>query len=203
MIGAAATGFGTGFSLILAIGAQNAFVLRQGILRAHVFWLCLFCALSDALLIIAGVAGFGWIVTLFPSLPWIMSLGGAGFLIVYGLLRLRAAFRGGERLEAEGESRGLWTTLAIAAAFTWLNPHVYLDTLGLIGAVSTSFAALPLKIAFGVGAVTASFVFFFSLGFGAQLLAPLMRKERAWMIFDLIVALVMFAIAASLIVGLH
>lgn len=201
MIAAAATGFFTGFSLILAIGAQNAFVLRQGLLKQHVFALALFCAVSDAVLIAAGVAGFSALTAAIPSLPLVMSLAGAGFLLVYGLARARAALAGGHTLTPGKNARSLRRTLMLAAAFTWANPHVYLDTLGLIGAVSTGFDPGADRLAFGIGAVTASFVFFFSLGYGARLLAPLMRSPRAWRVLDAGIALVMFAIAAKLVFG--
>jgi L-lysine exporter family protein LysE/ArgO len=201
MLVPALTGFATGLSLILAIGAQNAFVLRQGLLRAHVFWLCLLCATSDAILIIAGVGGFGAVTTMFPALPRIMALAGAAFLIVYGLIRLRAACKGDYALVLAGQSAGLWATLATGAAFTWLNPHVYLDTLGLVGAVSTSFSDGAEKVSFAVGAVTASFVFFFSLGYGARFLAPLMQSARSWRILDTGIAVVMFILAAGLILS--
>jgi L-lysine exporter family protein LysE/ArgO len=202
MINAALIGFFTGISLILAIGAQNAFVLRQGLMRQHVFALALFCAASDALLVTAGVAGFGVLTTTWPALPLYMSLAGAAFLTAYGLSRLHAAWVGGHALVDGGEARALSKTLAIAAAFTWLNPHVYLDTLGLLGAVSTGFAALDDKIAFGIGAVTASFVFFFSLGYGARLLAPIMRSPRAWQALDALIGLTMLALAAKLVLGI-
>ncbi|HHB80354.1 MAG TPA: amino acid transporter [Aliiroseovarius sp.] len=199
MIGAASTGFFTGFSLILAIGAQNAFVLRQGLLRLHVLPLVLLCDISDAVLITAGVVGFGAVVALFPSLPRIMSLAGAAFLLTYGAARFWAAWKGEYALEIGGASRGLWQTLAIGAAFTWANPHVYLDTLGLIGAVSTGYADWPAKVAFGVGAVSASFAFFFSLGYGARLLAPVMSSPRAWRWLDLGIAGIMWGLAAKLL----
>ena len=140
MIAPALTGFATAFALILAIGAQNAFVLRQGLVRAHVFWLCLLCAVSDAILITAGVLGFGVIVELYPRFPQFMAWGGAAFLIVYGAMRFWAAWKGSYEMQLAGQSAGLWATLATGAAFTWLNPHVYLDTLGLVGAVSTQYA---------------------------------------------------------------
>jgi L-lysine exporter family protein LysE/ArgO len=199
--GPALTGFATGFSLILAIGAQNAFVLRQGLLRAHVFWLCLLCAVSDAVLITAGVVGFGAAVARYPDLPRLMTIGGAGFLLVYGALRLREAWRGDYALTLAGESAGLWATLATGAAFTWLNPHVYLDTLGLVGAVSTQYGATMQKVAFGVGAICASFAFFFGLGYGARLLAPVMTSARSWRVLDLVIGLVMWLLAAGLVLG--
>jgi L-lysine exporter family protein LysE/ArgO len=200
MIGAAITGFATGFSLILAIGAQNAFVLRQGLLRRHVFPLCLLCALSDAILIAAGVAGFGALAAALPWFPRAMALAGAAFLLAYGAMRLRAAWSGDYAMALAGRSAALGPTLAMGAAFTWLNPHVYLDTLGLVGAVSTQFAGAE-KAAFGAGATAASFAFFFSLGYGARLLAPLMQSPMAWRRLDLGIALVMWALALGLLRG--
>lgn len=199
MLGAALTGFVTAFSLILAIGAQNAFVLRQGLLKKHVFWLCLFCAVSDAALITAGVLGFAAIVAAVPMLPQIMMWGGAAFLFVYGAMRLLAAFKGDYTMQLSGKSAGLWATLATAAAFTWLNPHVYLDTLGLIGAVSTKFDVNVERYAFGIGAVLSSFTFFFGLGYGARLLAPIMQSTRAWRVLDIIIGVVMWALAVMLL----
>ncbi len=193
-----ATGFATGFSLILAIGAQNAFVLRQGLLRAHVLPLCLLCALSDAILIAAGVAGFGALAEALPWFPRAMALAGAAFLLAYGAIRMMAAVRRDYALTLAGKSAPLGPTLAMGAAFTWLNPHVYLDTLGLVGAISTQFAGAD-KLAFGTGAVTASFVFFFSLGYGTRLLAPVMASAAAWRRLDAGIALVMWALAAKLL----
>lgn len=194
MTAALLTGFATGFSLILAIGAQNAFVLRQGLLKTHVFPLALFCGLSDAILIIAGVWGFGAVVALYPALPTIMAYGGAAFLLCYGIMRFWAAFQGNYDMQLSGLSGSLTATIATAAAFTWLNPHVYLDTLGLIGAISTQFESTD-KVAFGLGAVTSSFVFFFGLAYGARLLAPVMRSARAWQVLDVIIGIVMITLA--------
>jgi L-lysine exporter family protein LysE/ArgO len=201
VISSALTGFFTSFSLILAIGAQNAFVLRQGLLRAHVFSLCLFCALSDATLIVLGVSGFGYIVNMAPWLPDVMTFGGAIFLLAYGTRRFIAAWRSDFALEIEGKMAPFWPTLGVAAALTWLNPHVYLDTLGLIGAVSTQYTDGDAKWAFGIAAVSASFVFFFSLGYGARLLAPIMKTQRAWRVLDCLVGITMYAIAANLLYG--
>jgi len=202
MIPAALAGFFTGLSLILAIGAQNAFVLRQGLLKAHVFWLCLLCAASDAVLIAVGVAGFGAVATLWPALPVLMSLGGGVFLLIYGALRFHAAWQGVYVMEMNGVSRGLWPTLLIGAAFTWANPHVYLDTLGLIGAVSSAYEGWAMKGAFGAGAVLASFTFFFALGYGARFLAPVMGTPSAWRVLDSVIGATMWAIAFSLFYGL-
>lgn len=195
---AALTGFATSFALILAIGAQNAFVLRQGLMRSHVLPLVLLCALSDALLITAGVAGFGALVQVWPWFPRVMALTGAAFLLLYGAQRLWAAWRGDYEMVLSGQGGSLAAVLATGAALTWLNPHVYLDTLGLIGAVSTQFDGAA-RLAFGVGAVLASFVFFFSLGFGARLLAPLLQTARAWRVLDVGIAVVMWALAAKLL----
>ncbi|MCL4122540.1 UNVERIFIED_CONTAM: hypothetical protein GTU68_051605 [Idotea baltica] len=199
MIGAGLTGFNVSISLILAIGAQNTLVLRQGLARAHVLPVVLFCAISDAVLIALGVAGFSAIVELYPSLPKIMAWGGAIFLFVYGAMRLYAAATSDYENELAGRSLPLRQVLFTLAGVTWLNPHVYLDTLALIGAISTSYPALDEKLSFGFGAVMASFVFFFALGYGAKYLAPFMRSPRTWRILDIVIAIVMFAIAIMLI----
>ncbi|MFC4667362.1 LysE/ArgO family amino acid transporter [Seohaeicola nanhaiensis] len=192
------SGFLLGLSLILAIGAQNAFVLRQGLLRQHVFAVCFSCALSDAILIAVGVAGFGIAA---GSVTWIaetMRWGGAAFLTVYGLLSLRRAWSNTSALAvSDTAGRGLSSTILTVLAFTWLNPHVYLDTLVLVGSISSQ-AEYPAL--FGCGAVAASFAFFFSLGYGARLLAPVFAYPAAWRIFDLAIGLTMFAIAAGLVV---
>lgn len=191
-------GFATSLSLILAIGAQNAFVLRQGLMQSHVFWVCLVCALSDAVLIAAGVAGFGVLVEAAPWLPRTMALAGAAFLLVYGAMRARAAWIGGQAFDGAKTTQSLRTALLTCLVFTWLNPHVYLDTLALLGAISTQYEGAN-RLAFGVGAVSASFVFFFSLGYGARLLAPVMRSPRAWQWLDAGIAVVMMALAAGLL----
>ena len=190
-------GFLLGFSLILAIGAQNAFVLRQGLRREHVFWVCLTCALSDAVLIAAGVAGFGALASAVPWFDPVMRYGGAAFLIWYGAINLRAAWRGGASLQAtEAPPARLGATLAMLSAFTWLNPHVYLDTVVLLGSVSAQY---PDRLSFGLGAVTSSFVFFFGLGYGARLLGPLFARPRAWQVLDMVIGVTMWTIAGKLI----
>ncbi|MDO5612837.1 MAG: LysE/ArgO family amino acid transporter [Paracoccus sp. (in: a-proteobacteria)] len=192
------TGLGTGLSLIVAIGAQNAFVLKQGLLRSHVFAVCLFCAVSDALLIAAGVAGAG---ALAQAVPWFLPLmrwGGAAFLIWYGARAFRAAATGQSALRAAGGAGSLGAALATVAALTWLNPHVYLDTVVLLGAVSARFAD---KGAFAAGAMSGSFLFFFSLGYGARWLAPLFARPRAWQVLDVLIGLVMWSIALALILN--
>lgn len=201
MTAAFLVGFATSLSLILAIGAQNAFVLRQGLLRAHVLPLVLFCGASDAILIAAGVAGFGTLAEAHPGFPKAMALAGAAFLFFYGATRLRAAWTGASALALSDASPGLGRTLATAAAFTWANPHVYLDTLGLIGAVSTQFDG-PARLAFGIGAAAASFAFFFALGYGARLLAPLLTSAASWRLLDAGIGITMWLIAAGLLSGL-
>ena len=192
-------GFGLGLSLILAIGAQNAFVLRQGIRRSHVFAVCLTCALSDALLIAAGVAGFGSLAQAVPWIETVMRWGGALFLIAYGARALLSAWRGGAVLSVEGGAvEALGPVLATCLALTWLNPHVYLDTVVPLGSVAAQYED---RLSFAVGAMTASFVFFFTLGFGARRLAPLFARPQAWRVLDLGVGLLMWAIAAALIRG--
>lgn len=192
-------GLGVGLSLILAIGAQNAFVLKQGLLRNHVLAVCLFCAVSDAALIAAGVAGAGAIARNAPWFLQAMRWGGAAFLLWYGLRSARAAWRGGETLRAAaGAAPALGPTLATLAALTWLNPHVWLDTVVLIGSISS---AQPDRLGFALGAMSGSFLFFFSLGFGARLLAPLFARPLSWRVLEAGVALVMWTIAATLILG--
>ena len=190
-------GFALSLTLILAIGAQNAFVLRQGLKQQHVFWVCAVCALSDALLIAVGVAGFG---ALGAALPWfepIMRYGGAAFLIWYGAQNAFSAWRGGEALVAdEVASSSLRRTILTLLALTWLNPHVYLDTVVLLGSISAQYQD---RLAFGIGAVMASFIFFFGLGYGARLLTPLFAKPRSWQILDMLIALTMWVIAVKLL----
>jgi L-lysine exporter family protein LysE/ArgO len=193
---AAFAGFALGFSLILAIGAQNAFVLRQGLLKSHVFAVCLTCALSDAILIAAGVAGFGALAQAIPGLELGMRLLGAAFLIWYGARTFQSAWRGGQSMQAGEAAGSLRKALLTCLALTWLNPHVYLDTVVLLGAVAAQYED---RFGFALGAMTASFVFFFSLGYGARLLAPFFAKPRAWQVLDVIIGIVMWAIAAKLL----
>ncbi|MEL6912890.1 MAG: LysE family transporter [Pseudomonadota bacterium] len=202
MIEAALTGFVTGTTLILAIGAQNAFVLRQGLLGAHVGPLVLLFSLSDLVLMAAGAAGFSAVVTLVPWFPTAMLLLGAAFLGAYGLLRLRAAWTGAYEMALAGGTQSLGKTLAIGAAFTWLNPHVYLDTLALMGAISTQFEGASGKVAFVAGGSASSFVFFSVLGYGARWLAPVMQTAAAWRWLDVLVGFTMLALAATLLAGL-
>lgn len=194
---AAFAGFCLGLGLILAIGAQNAFVLRQGIKRQHVFAVCLFCATSDAMLIAAGVGGFSLASNSMPWLAGTLRWGGVAFLTWYGLRSLWAAWNASGALEAaKGQGDGLWRTLVVLAALTWGNPHVYLDTVVLLGSVAAQYPGQGL--AFGLGAATASFCFFFTLGYGARLLAPIFARPKAWVALDLFVGALMLSLALGL-----
>ncbi len=191
-------GFSLGFSLILAIGAQNAFVLKQGLKGEHVFMVSLICALSDAILILAGVSGFHLLVLGFPGLITIARYGGAVFLFVYGLLSFRKAWQSEYALlPSEIASGSLINAVLTCLAFTWLNPHVYLDTVVLLGSVSSQFSDDIEYFAFG--ATSASFVFFFSLGYGASLLRPIFALARSWQVLEIIIGIIMWVIAAKLV----
>ena len=199
MFNAALSGFGLGLSLIVAIGAQNAFVLKQGIRDQHVFWVCLCCALSDALLIVAGVGGFAALITLYPWIDPATRYGGAMFLSVYALLSFKSAVYDSSSMDysAVEKPQSLISALLMCLAFTWLNPHVYLDTVILIGSISTQYESQ--RLYFAAGAVLASFVFFFSLGYGSRRLAPLFARPLAWRVLNTLIGIVMLAIAASLV----
>lgn len=192
-------GFSLGFSLILAIGAQNAFVLKQGLKGEHVFLVCLICALSDALLILIGVSGFHVLIASFPSLVTIARYGGTAFLLVYGSISFYNAMRLDHGMNpSEIKSSSAWQSALTCLAFTWLNPHVYLDTVVLLGSVSTQFNE---RLSwFAAGAVISSFVFFFALGYGAGLLRPVFAQARAWRILDFLIGCIMWGIALRLIV---
>lgn len=195
------TGLLTGLSLILAIGAQNAFVLRQGLRGEHVLAVCLTCAVSDVILILLGVTSFGPISQVLPWLAPVMRYAGAAFLIWYGARSLNAALQSQEALVI-GTGRpaaGLGRTVLACLAITWLNPHVYLDTVVLLGTISTRFVGDTGS--FAAGAVSGSVLFFFSLGYGAAWLRPIFAKPSAWRILEAVIAIVMWAIAAKLVLG--
>ena len=190
-------GFFLSLTLILAIGAQNAFVLRQGLRREHVFWVCAACGLSDAVLIAAGGAGVGALTKAVPLFEPVMRFGGATFLIWYGWRNAVSAWRGGAALDTTGAAmQSLSRTLITLMALTWLNPHVYLDTVVLIGSISSGY---PDQRAFALGAMIASIVFFFTLGYGARLLTPLFARPTSWRILDAVIAVTMWAIAVKLL----
>lgn len=192
-------GLALGLGLIVAIGAQNAFVLRQGLRREHVGPVVLFCAASDALLISAGVLGMAQALGNSPGLARALALGGAIFLAVYGWRALQRA-RAPQRLEASAEGQGLSrrAALAQAAAFTLLNPHVYLDTVLLVGSIGAQ-QPVALQPVFVAGASVASLGWFTALGFGARWLAPWFARPRAWQALDGLIGLTMLTLAALLL----
>jgi L-lysine exporter family protein LysE/ArgO len=195
------TGFGSSAALIIAIGAQNAFVLRQGLKREHVAAVVAFCALADALLISAGVAGLGSVIS---ASPWLLALaryGGAAFLLWYGMAAARRALSSQHAVLAatNGAAVTLRAALLTCAGFTFLNPHVYLDTVVLLGALSSQQTA-EARPWFALGAICASFAWFSALGFGARLLTPLFAKPLAWRLLDGTIALVMCGLALTLLV---
>ncbi|WP_433552706.1 LysE/ArgO family amino acid transporter [Micromonospora zamorensis] len=198
MLTSAVAGFSISIALIVAIGAQNAFVLRQGLRREHVVPVVLTCAASDALLIMAGVAGVGTLVTGRPGLLTAIRWGGAAFLLCYAALAARRALRPGALLPTERPPATLGATLLACAAFTYLNPHVYLDTVLLLGGVAQQH---PHRWVFGAGAALASGVWFTALGVGAQRLAPLLARAGAWRVLDAVIAVVMAGLAVALLMG--
>lgn len=192
----AGTGLLTGLALIVAIGAQNAFVLRQGVRREHVGAVVLVCMASDAVLILAGTAGVGALVQAVPWLLEVLRWGGALYLLWFAVSSLRAALRP-QGLVAEQAPRTAGSVIATTLALTWLNPHVYLDTVVLLGSISSQYEGR--KVAFALGAMTASFASFFTLGFGARLLRPVFASQTAWRILDALVGVAMLAIALKLL----
>jgi len=199
MVSAFFTGFFLGLSLIVAIGAQNTFVLRQGIIGKHVFVVALFCALSDSLLIGIGVASISFFLNSFVSdnANWLFGFSSL-WLLGYGVLRLKSAFKANIMLEiTASKSKSLLSTISIVAFLTFANPHVYLDTMVLIGSISQQFIGIN-KLTFTLGASTASFVFFYSLAYGAKLLEPVMKSPSSWRVLDCIIAFIMFTISFKL-----
>ncbi|MGI2258387.1 LysE/ArgO family amino acid transporter [Shewanella sp. GXUN23E] len=192
-------GMAIGGSLIMAVGAQNAFVLKQGIKRSHPLPIALLCSFIDALMITAGVLGLGHLITSMPMIKHLASFGGALFLLWYGANALRDSFKvkGMELEVAQGRDtlrKAILTTLGISL----LNPHLYLDTVVLLGSISTQFDD-DVRHWFGAGAILASFVWFFSLSFGARLLGPVFAKPVAWKVLDRFIWLTMWSIAAALL----
>ena len=192
-----ATGFLTSFTLIAAIGAQNAFVLRQGIRREHVLPVVALCSVSDMVLIAAGIGGFGALITTHPDIVTIARLGGAAFLVGYGLLAARRAFRPSTLTPSQTAPARLAGVLLTCLALTFLNPHVYLDTVVLLGALANQHQ--DARWTFGVGAVTASVVWFTSLGFGATKLSGLFAKPMTWRILDGVIAVMMVGLAVVIL----
>ncbi|MEU6204153.1 LysE/ArgO family amino acid transporter [Micromonospora musae] len=198
MLSSAVAGFSVSFALIVAIGAQNAFVLRQGLRREHVLPVVLTCAVSDALLIGAGIAGVGTLVTGRPVLLTAIRWGGAAFLLCYAVLAARRALRPGALLPTERPPATLGATLLACLAFTYLNPHVYLDTVLLVGGIAQEH---PHRWIFGGGATLASAVWFTALGVGAHRLAPLLARRTAWRLLDGLIAALMALLALALLLG--
>ena len=192
------TGFSIGFSLILAIGAQNAFVLKQGLIRQNVFLVCLICAASDAILITLGVSGFGEIITEYPIIERLARIGGALFLFTYGVLNLYSAQTKTHALEPTQKIlKSKRKTILTCLGFTWLNPHVYLDTVVMLGSISTQFENTA---TFALGAISASFVFFFSLGFGASKLTRYFEKPRTWRVLENLIGILMIFLGITLVI---
>ena len=192
-------GFATSLSLIVAIGAQNAFVLRQGIRNEHVLPVVIICAVSDLVLIMAGVAGVGALVTAHPQLLTVARYGGAVFLVGYGLLAARRALRPTTLTPSGAGPASLKSVLLTCLALTFLNPHVYLDTVVLLGTLASQQGDARWR--FGAGAATASLVWFFGLGFGARRLAGLFAKPSTWRVLDGVIALTMIGLGVSLALG--
>ena len=191
-------GFLLGASLIIAIGAQNAFVLRLGLQRQHLLPVILVCSFSDAILIAAGVAGMGALVRQSELLLTVITWGGFAFLAVYGFQAFARAFASEEMHVGKGETLTLRRAILTVLAFTYLNPHVYLDTVLLLGSLSAQWPGSQHWL-FALGAMAASFVWFFALGYGARILTPLFEKPLAWRVLDFFIGLVMWSIAFSLV----
>ncbi len=203
-LSALAAGFALGASLIIAIGAQNAFVLRQGLARDHTFAVALTCVLCDVTLIAAGAVGFGGLVARFPTVASVAAWGGAAFLAVYGALSLRSALRPHTLRAEDAPAHGMFASTGSAVtatlAISLLNPHVYLDTVVLLGSVASQYPA-GMRTWFTLGAMAASTIWFFGLAYGARLLEPLFAKPVAWRVLDGVIAGIMWWIAASLVLG--
>ena len=195
-------GLALSLSLIVAIGAQNAFVLRQGLRREHVASVVFFCAISDALLIAAGVLGMGQALGERPMVAQALALAGAVFLAVYGWKALRRALQQNGLLANEDGDGLTWAAaMAQAAAFTLLNPHVYLDTVLLVGSIGAQQPA-ALQPWFVAGASSASLFWFCTLGFGARWLAPFFAQPRAWQVLDVLIGLTMWVLSGMLVMHL-
>ncbi|HEY8702953.1 MAG TPA: LysE/ArgO family amino acid transporter [Arthrobacter sp.] len=201
LLSPALLGFGTGMGLIVAIGSQNAFVLRQGIRGEHVAAVVLVCGVSDAALIAAGIAGIGALIEASPALVDVARYAGAAFLMVYGAMAARRAIRPGA-LTASGRQNALSAGAAVSTvlALTWLNPHVYLDTVLLLGTVANQ-QTQDLRWWFGAGAIAASAAWFSALGFGARILRPFFARPLSWRLLDALIAAMMLALGVRLAVG--
>lgn len=199
-VGALISGFGLGASLIIAIGSQNAFVLKQGLKREFVFTVCTICFICDAVLIALGAGGFGTLVASSSLLLKVACWSGAAFLLLYGLRSFHSAVRPGALLAADDSPSfdAMLKVVLTTLALTLLNPHVYLDTVLLLGSLAAQYPGNA-RMLFAIGAMTASLVWFFGLGYGARIMAPLFRKPVAWRILDVLVGCTMWFIAGNLI----
>ena len=193
-------GFTLGASLIIAIGSQNAFVLRQGLKKEHVLAVCTVCFVCDAGLILLGVGGFGGLVASSQSLMLTARWGGALFLFIYGIRSFLSAAKNQVLLvdASQNLASGLTWAIATTLALTLLNPHVYLDTVILLGSIAGQLPEQE-RLAFAVGAAFASMVWFYGLGYGARILAPLFQKQLSWKILDVVIGIIMWGIAGGLI----
>jgi L-lysine exporter family protein LysE/ArgO len=200
MLNAIISGFALGGGLIVAIGAQNAFVIRQGVLNQHIFWVCLFCAVSDAILIWGGIYGLGAILKFIPGFIPIMTYGGAAFLTWYGIKAVLRVLNPQAMAEDAKSAANLKLALMTCAAFTWLNPHVYIDTVVLIGSIANA-RAIGEQAPFALGASMASFLWFFTIGYGAKALRGTLSKPTVWRGIDASIALIMFWLAIKLVLG--
>ena len=190
------SGLASGFALIIAIGAQNAFVIRQGLQRQHVLTVVLFCAISDAVLIAAGTAGLGKVIDSAPEVLEIVRWFGVTYLIFFGLKSLRSALKHNVLSLEQGAVVSRKKTIVTVLALTFLNPHVYLDTVIFLGSIANQFPSE--KWLFSSGAMTGSFIWFFSIGFGSRMAARYMVKVIFWKILDLAIAAIMFTLSAYL-----
>ena len=198
MLSSLFSGFAVGLSLIVAIGAQNAFVLKQGLKQQYVFWICVICALSDSILILMGVAGFAQVIAHYPHVVMISKYLGVLFLLVYGAQHFYNAYRTQQTISLDTDSPpSLKRMLMLCLAFTWLNPHVYLDTVILMGSISTQYTLY--KWWFALGAAISSWLFFFSLGYGSKFLLAWFQNLKAWKVLDVVIGVIMWGIALSLL----
>lgn len=188
-------GLATGMSLLVSIGLQNAFVIKQGLRQEHIFWIALICSLSDLLLESLGVLGFGTILSQMSGLILASKWLGALLMIFYALQHIRSLFRSESMAESEEKTSSLRATILLLLGFTWLNPNVYVDTVLLLGSISVHYQ----RPFFLIGSVSASVIWFFALGYGASLLSPVFKSSLAWKVLDAVIAVLMLIIAFNLI----
>ncbi len=192
-------------SLIIAIGAQNLFVLKQGLLRNHIFYVSVICFICDFVLMSIGILGVGTFISTNPLITNILAILGALFLLWYGFKAFKSAIKGTSSMQVQSQDsndNSLVKVILATLAITLLNPHVYLDTVVIVGGIAGTLSSEQ-KIAFLIGAVCVSFIWFFSIGYGARLLTPLFKQKRMWVILDCLVGLVMFYIAYRLILYVY